>query len=101
MTAPKTSILVHRLLVEGAVQGVGYREFTRRAALRLNISGWVRNRSDGAVEALVRGPPAGVEALIAEMRHGPQFAVVERLRVTEHEGTPDDDGGTFVVRSTV
>ena len=101
MTAQKTSILVRRLVVEGAVQGVGYREFTRRAALRLNVSGWVRNRSDGAVEALVRGPPAQVEALIAEMRRGPRFAVVERLSVSEHEGTPNDDGGTFVVRSLV
>ena len=54
-------------------RGSGYREFTRRAALRLNVSGWVRNRSDGAVEALVRGPPARVEALIAEMRKGPRL----------------------------
>ena len=79
MTTPDRSTLVRRIVVEGAVQGVGYREFTRRAALRLNVSGWVRNRSDGAVEALVRGSPAGVEALIAEMRQGPRFAVVERL----------------------
>ena len=92
------STLVRRLLVEGAVQGVGYREFTRRAALRLNVSGWVRNRSDGAVEALVRGPPSRVEALIAEMRQGPRFAVVERLRVTKLDGTQYDDDGTFVVR---
>jgi acylphosphatase len=74
MTTPERSTLVRRILVEGVVQGVGYREFTRRAALRLNVSGWVRNRSDGAVEALVRGPPASVEALIAEMRQGPRFA---------------------------
>jgi acylphosphatase len=101
MTAPNESTLIRRLLVEGAVQGVGYREFTRRAALRLNVSGWVRNRSDGAVEALVRGPPSRVEALIAEMRQGPRFAVVERLRVTKHDGTPFNDNGTFVVRQTV
>ena len=98
MTAPNESSLVRRLLVEGAVQGVGYREFTRRAALRLNVSGWVRNRSDGAVEALLRGPPSRVEALIAEMRQGPRFAVVERLSVTEHDGNPFDDEGMFVVR---
>jgi acylphosphatase len=100
MTSPERSTLVRRILVEGVVQGVGYREFTRRAALRLNVSGWVRNRSDGAVEALVRGPPASVEALIAEMREGPRFAAVERLNVIEHDETPGDDGGTFVVRST-
>ena len=97
---PDRSTLVRHVVVEGAVQGVGYREFTRRAALRLNVSGWVRNRSDGAVEALVRGPPASVEALIAEMRQGPRFAVVERLSVLEHGETSSDDAWTFVVRST-
>ena len=70
----ETGAIVRRVLVDGAVQGVGYREFTRRAALRLSVSGWVRNRYDGAVEALIRGPPAAVEALVAEMRQGPRFA---------------------------
>jgi acylphosphatase len=97
---PDRSTLVRRIVVEGIVQGVGYREFTRRAALRLNVSGWVRNRSDGAVEALVRGLPADVEALIAEMRRGPRLAVVGRLRVLEHGETSSDDARTFVVRST-
>ena len=46
-TMPDKFTIVRRVLVEGAVQGVGYREFTRRTALRLNVSGWVRNRSDG------------------------------------------------------
>ena len=53
----ETGAIVRRVLVDGSVQGVGYREFTRRAALRLGVSGWVRNRYDGAVEALIRGPP--------------------------------------------
>ena len=92
--------LVRRVSVEGAVQGVGYREFTRRAAVRLNVSGWVRNRSDGAVEALMRGSPAAVEALIAAMRQGPRFAVVESLSVVEHDEADEDDGGTFAIRST-
>jgi acylphosphatase len=96
---PDPSTLVRRVLVEGAVQGVGYREFTRRAAVRLNVSGWVRNRNDGAVEAEIRGSPAAVEALIAEMRQGPRFAFVERLSVIEHDGA-DDDNGMFVIRST-
>jgi acylphosphatase len=100
MTTPHRSILVRRIVVEGAVQGVGYREFTRRAALRLNVSGWVRNRSDGAVEALVRGSPTCVEALIAEMRQGPRFAVVSGLHVIEHDEAQADDGGMFVIRST-
>ena len=96
----ETYTIVRRVVVEGAVQGVGYREFTRHAALRLRIAGWVRNRSDGAVEALLRGSPAEVEALIADMRRGPRFAVVESLSVIEHDETQSDDDGTFIVRST-
>jgi acylphosphatase len=100
MTAPGKSAVVRHIVVEGLVQGVGYREFTRRTALRLNVSGWVRNRSDGAVEALVRGSPAGVEALIAAMRQGPRLAVVERLSAIEPDAPPGDDKETFIVRST-
>ncbi len=96
----ETCTVVRRVIVEGIVQGVGYREFTRRAALRLNVSGWVRNRSDGAVEALVRGSPAGVEALIAEMRQGPRLAVVDSLRMIEDDETQSHGDGTFVVRIT-
>jgi acylphosphatase len=96
---PDPFTLVRRVLVEGAVQGVGYREFTRRAALRLNVYGWVRNRYDGAVEAEIRGSPAAVEALIAEMRQGPRFATVESLSVIEQDEA-DDDSGIFVIRST-
>ena len=77
----ETGAIVRRVLVEGAVQGVGYREFTRRAALRLGVSGWVRNRSDGAVEAVIYGPAAAIEALVGEMRKGPRLSVVSRLTV--------------------
>jgi acylphosphatase len=98
MTAPDKSAIVRGILVEGLLHGVGYREFTRRTALRMNVSGWVRNRSDGAVEALVRGSPEGVEALIAAMRQGLWFAVVERLTAIEADEPRGDDTGTFVVR---
>lgn len=97
---PDKFTIVRRVLVEGAVQGVGYREYTRRAALRLNVSGWVRNRSDGAVEALARGSPPAVEALVAEMRQGPRFAIVDSLSVIDHEEPGGDDGGAFVIRPT-
>jgi acylphosphatase len=96
----ETGALVRRVVVEGCVQGVGYREFTRRAALRLSVSGWVRNRSDGAVEALICGPPAAVEALVAEMRRGPRFALVESLSVIERDETDGGDSGAFIIRST-
>jgi acylphosphatase len=96
----ETGAIVRGVVVEGEVQGVGYREFTRRTALRLNVSGWVRNRPEGAVEALICGPPAAVEALIAEMRKGPRFATVISVSVTELDETPGEDGAAFIVRPT-
>jgi acylphosphatase len=96
---PETGAIVRRVVIEGCVQGVGYREFTRRAALRLSVSGWVRNRSDGAVEALICGPPVAVEALVAEMRKGPRFALVESLSVIERDETDGGDS-TFIIRPT-
>ena len=92
--------VVRQVVVEGAVQGVGYREFTRRAALRLGVSGWVRNRSDGAVEALLRGSPADVEAIIAEMRKGPRLATVRNIGLIERNETHGDDSAAFVIRPT-
>jgi acylphosphatase len=94
----ETGAIVRRVVVEGYVQGVGYREFTRRSALRLGVSGWVRNRSDGAVEALIYGAPAAVEALVAEMRSGPRFAEVENLSVLAQDETSSNDDGAFVIR---
>ena len=96
----ETGAIVRLVVVEGAVQGVGYREFIRRAALKLGVSGWVRNRSDGTVEALVRGPPPAVEALVAEMRKGPRFASIERLNVIERDEADGDESGAFVIRPT-
>jgi acylphosphatase len=96
----ETGAIVRGVVVEGEVQGVGYREFTRRTAPRLNVSGWVRNRPDGAVEALICGPPAAVEALIAEMRKGSGFATVISVSVTELDETPGEDGAAFIVRPT-
>jgi acylphosphatase len=95
----ETGAIVRSVLVEGHVQGVSYREFTRRAALRLAVAGWVRNRSDGTVEALICGPPAAVDALVAEMRKGPRSSVGRRLSVTEHPNSHGDDRGSFVIRS--
>ncbi len=96
-----TETLVRRVVVEGFVQGVGYREFARRAALRLGVSGWVRNRSDGTVEALVCGSPADVEAVLAEMRRGPRAAAVTDLRLLDPDGVAAPPTGTFVVRPTL
>ena len=93
-------VLARHVLVEGVVQGVGYRQFTRRRALRLDVSGWVRNRSDGSVEALVRGRPSDVEAMLAEMRKGPPGAEVTDLRIEALEASEVAETD-FVVRPTV
>ncbi len=95
-----TGAILRRVLVDGAVQGVGYREFTRRAALNLGVTGWVRNRTDGAVEAVIRGPRAAVEALVAEMRKGQKFATVNSVTVTELDETAGAGSGAFVIRPT-
>ncbi len=93
--------LLRRVLVEGFVQGVGYRDFVRRAALRLRVSGWVTNRYDGTVEALIRGAPANVEAMLAEMRRGPRGAQVSGLRLLDPGDADEAPTGTFVIRSTM
>lgn len=93
--------LVRHVAVEGVVQGVGYREFTRRAALGLGVSGWVRNRADGTVEALVEGAPAAVEALLAEMRRGPRGAAVSSVRLIEDGRADGVSLGAFAIRPTL
>lgn len=69
--------------VTGRVQGVGFREWTARQARAKGIAGWVRNCSDGSVEAVVSGPDAMVEAMIAALHEGPPAARVANLRVSE------------------
>ncbi|MGL4434621.1 MAG: acylphosphatase [Giesbergeria sp.] len=65
------------------MQGVGYRYHLAQEARRLCVVGWVRNRSDGSVEALVHGPVADVEALIIWAHHGPPLARVAGVAVSE------------------
>jgi acylphosphatase len=72
-----------QIRVRGRVQGVGYRDALRTRAERLGIAGWVRNRNDGSVEALLQGDAQAVARLIAWARHGPPSARVDSLE--EHE----------------
>ena len=72
-----------RLVIEGVVQGVGYRFFTRRAASQLGVNGWCRNLPDGSVEVLARGPSEALERLETELRRGPAHARVIRVSATE------------------
>lgn len=74
--------------IEGRVQGVSYRAWTERKATELGLNGWVRNRSDGSVEAVFQGAPATVDAMIDACRRGPSAAVVKNLAVEEEEAGP-------------
>ena len=71
------------VLVYGFVQGVGFRFAVQRAANSRGVAGWVRNRPDGAVEAVFEGEPEDVEALVELCRRGPSGAEVERVDVEE------------------
>jgi acylphosphatase len=65
------------------VQGVGFRAFVWREAGMLGVEGWVRNRTDGTVEALVMGDSESVEALVERLRSGPRFGRVDRLEMSD------------------
>jgi acylphosphatase len=73
------------VVVRGAVQGVAFRDNTRRAAKSRGVAGWVTNRPDGAVEAVFEGEPEAVEALVRFCREGPRAADVEDIDVSEEE----------------
>ena len=80
---------VLHLDIRGVVQGVGYRWSMVQAARRLGVAGWVRNRRDGSVEAMVAGPQAALDAMVAWARRGPEGAVVSDVQVSPGEGTFD------------
>ena len=68
-----------QLRISGRVQGVGYRDALRREALACGLTGWVRNRRDGTVEAVLQGDVRSVERVIAWARRGPPAARVDRI----------------------
>ena len=78
---------IRQVTVTGQVQGVGYRAWVEYQARSHNVEGWVRNRRDGSVEALLAGPANVVADLIARCRRGPSTARVDNL--IEEPGNPD------------
>jgi len=88
-------VIRRRVIVHGFVQGVFFRDSTRRLAQRHGVTGWVANRADGAVEAVFEGEADAVERLVAFSRQGPRGAQVESVEVEEEE--PEGLSG-FAVR---
>jgi acylphosphatase len=87
---------VRRLLISGVVQGVGFRYSMMAQARLLGVTGWVRNRRDGSVEAIIAGDEAQIEAMLAWSRIGPAGGSVDELIVEPATGHFPD----FELRST-
>lgn len=85
------------VVARGIVQGVAFRWTAHGRALELGVSGWVRNRSDGSVEAEIEGDAASVGAMLEWMRQGPPGATVASVDVSDRPLAGD---GAFEVRST-
>ena len=80
-----------RVIVQGYVQGVGFRYTARLEAQRLGVAGWIRNRADGAVEAEIEGDEASVASMLDWFAAGPRGAIVQRTEVSELEPTGERD----------
>lgn len=93
-------IITRQLRITGRVQGVYYRASMVEQARALGLRGWVRNRLDGSVEALVTGPADPVQALVDWVHRGPAMARVDAVEVREALGVAEELGG-FEQRETV
>lgn len=77
----KAEMVCLHAILNGRVQGVGFRYFVRQYALQLGLAGWVRNLHSGAVELRAEGPRAALEQLVLAMRQGPPGAVVDDVNL--------------------
>jgi acylphosphatase len=80
--------VTRHVLIRGRVQGVGFRAWTEYTALERGLQGWVRNRRDGSVEALLVGPPDAVAAMVAACHQGPRGSHVDGI--DQRDGTAED-----------
>lgn len=88
--------MAKHLRISGRVQGVGFRYSLAEEAERLGVTGWVRNRRDGTVEAVLEGASDAVEAVLAWARRGPPSALVSGVQIEETAG----GFGRFELRPT-
>lgn len=94
-----TTQAAHRrihVFISGRVQGVGFRAFTQEQAQRFEVAGFVRNLTDGRVEMVAEGPPMDINKLIAQVKHGPPSAKVDKLDCTEE--TPKGEFKGFSIK---
>jgi len=94
---PNQLVIAQHLMIRGRVQGVSYRASAQAEGQRLGLHGWVRNRHDGSVEALVAGPSVAVAQFIAWARRGPAQAQVVEIDITPAEAPAVK---AFVVQAT-
>jgi acylphosphatase len=80
-----SQVVRKRVRAEGRVQGVFFRDSTRRAAMSRGVAGWVRNCGDGAVEAVFEGSAEDVDSMVEAVRRGPGRASVSRVEVVDEE----------------
>jgi acylphosphatase len=78
-------VIRKRVVVRGMVQGVFFRDSTRREARSAGVSGWAKNRADGAVEAVFEGQPDDVQRMVSFVRSGPGRADVDKVDVSDEE----------------
>lgn len=93
-------MITRHLSIQGRVQGVGFRNYLDYKARQMGISGWVRNCSDGSVEAVVHGTEAAVAAIIECAQRGPRASRVSGVMVSDG-GSSERFGGRFETRGTV
>jgi acylphosphatase len=91
-------MIAKRLIIEGDVQGVGYRDWLIATARKIGLAGWVRNRKDGTVEAVLAGDADAVEEVARACRRGPRMANVTTINETICDLPPNRD---FVKRPGV
>ena len=85
-----------KLIIQGRVQGVWFRDSTRREAMHLGVTGWVKNRRDGGVEVVAEGPADRVNKLVAWCHHGPSYARVTDVYETREEWQGEFDSFDIV-----
>ena len=99
MTASSDTLETVRVFVHGFVQGIGYRRWLQGQALERGIHGWVRNRADGSVEAVLHGDRRRVDDLLRACRHGPTLARVDKVH--SEPADYDDSIKEFRIESTI